>query len=94
MAGDIRHGHLCARLEQQIGFGRECAKNWDDLLDPKWKGAVGIWVNPFPFADLVPVLGEAKVTEYLKKLMQNDPVVIRAGGEIPAALRQERFRWP
>jgi len=24
------------------------------------------------------------VTEYLKKLMQNDPVVIRAGGEIPS----------
>jgi len=59
-------------------------KNWNDLLDPKWKGAVGIWVNPNPFSDLARALGEAQVTDYLKKLMQNDPVIIRGGAEIPA----------
>ena len=64
----------------------DAPKNWNDLLNPKWKGSIGIWVNPLPFADLVPVWGENQVTDYLKKLMQNDPVIIRGGAEIPSRL--------
>jgi iron(III) transport system substrate-binding protein len=64
----------------------DAPKNWNDLLNPKWKGSVGIWVNPNPFSDLVSAWGEAKVTDYLKRLMQNAPVVMRGGGELPARL--------
>lgn len=54
----------------------QAPKTWEDMLNPKWKGVVGVWVSGEYFAYLVPAWGEAKVTDYVTKLMQNNPVVI------------------
>jgi iron(III) transport system substrate-binding protein len=89
---DTSWGVTCATVTYVLAWNTklvsraDAPKNWNDLLDPKWKGAIGLWVNPFPFGDLVPVMGEAHVADYLKKLMQNEPVIIRAGAEIPTRL--------
>jgi iron(III) transport system substrate-binding protein len=68
----------------QLVTRAEAPKNWNDLLNPKWKGKVGVWISPYAFAEIVPALGEPQVTDYLKKLLQNDPVIIRAGAEMPS----------
>lgn len=68
---------------------------WEDMLDPKWKGVVGVWVSGEYFAYLVPAWGEAKVTDYVTKLMQNRAISIPqqpsvfdmlAAGEISLAI--------
>jgi iron(III) transport system substrate-binding protein len=89
---DTSWGVTCATIIHMLAWNTELVssantpKNWKDLLDPKWKGKTGIWVSPTPFADLIPAWGEAQVTDFLKKLLQNDPMIIRTGAEIPSRL--------
>jgi iron(III) transport system substrate-binding protein len=51
-------------------------KTWEDMLKPEWSDEVGIWISGEYFAYLVPTWGEAKVDDYVAKLMQNKPVAI------------------
>jgi len=89
---DTPWGVTCATITYVLAWNTklvsraDAPKNWKDLLDPKWKGKVGIWISPFAFADLIPALGEAQVTDYVKRLLKNDPFIIRGGAEIPGRL--------
>jgi iron(III) transport system substrate-binding protein len=65
-------------------------KNWEDLLDPKWKGKIVTDTRPSGFLRLTSVWGTAKMLDYLRKLGENKPIFIRgqtqtaslmAGGE-------------
>lgn len=96
---DTSWGVTCATITNVLAWNTnlvsrtDTPKNWKDLLDPKWKGAIGIWVNPNPFSDLVPALGEDQVADYLKKLMQNEPVIIRGEERYLPGLQQVKFQW-
>ncbi len=71
---------------------KDLPKSWEDLLDPKWKGKIVVDTRPKTFLQLMPVWGETRVYEYLKKLVANKPIFRRgqtesielmAAGEFP-----------
>ncbi len=61
----------------------EAPKNWNDFLDPKWKGKFVVDTRPSTFLRLAGAWGPEKVLDYLRKLGRNNPVFVR--GQTQAA---------
>jgi len=52
---------------------QEAPKSYEDLLDPKWKGKIGIPMQRYAwFGMMVKVMGEEKALSYFKKLAAQD----------------------
>jgi iron(III) transport system substrate-binding protein len=51
----------------------DAPKNWDDLINPKFKGRVGTWSRPPGFVVLSTAWGADKVRDYVKKLAALEP---------------------
>ena len=62
---------------------QDLPQSWDDLLNPKWKGKVGVLVNNEPWNLLAQpnAWGKERTLEYLKNLMQLNPKI----GRMPEA---------
>ena len=59
---------------------KDVPTKWDDLLDPKWKGKLGVINSTHHFARLAAgPWGEEKTTEFVKKLAAQKPILGRAG---------------
>jgi ABC-type Fe3+ transport system substrate-binding protein len=74
---------------------KDAPKSWEDLLQPKWKGKVGVTTATHHLGRLgVGPWGEEKTTAYVKALAQQNPVLGELGstytrlqlGEILVAL--------
>jgi iron(III) transport system substrate-binding protein len=52
----------------------EAPKNWEDLLNPRWDGKIGLWVRAEGQGSLAEKWGEAKVADYITKLNALHPV--------------------
>lgn len=53
----------------------DAPKNWDDLLNPRWNGKIGVWVRAEGEAALSSAWGVDKVVAYIKNLNANHPVL-------------------
>ena len=52
---------------------REAPKTYTDLLDPRWKGKMGMDTNSDDwFANMLKIMGEEKGLEYMKRLAKQD----------------------
>lgn len=51
----------------------DAPKTWEDLLNPKWKGRIGIWQRPSGILYLAPVYGEDKTRDYARKFAALQP---------------------
>jgi len=59
---------------------KDVPKKWEDLLDPKWKGKLGVINSTHHWARLaVGPWGEEKTIDFVKKLSAQQPLLTRAG---------------
>ena len=59
---------------------KDVPKKWEDLLDPKWQGKLGVINSTHHFARLAAgPWGEEKATDFVKKLAAQKPILSRAG---------------
>lgn len=52
---------------------QEAPSSWEDLLDPAWTGKIGVWEQPFAFAELAPVWGADRVMEFAAEFATQQP---------------------
>ena len=78
-------------------------KRWEDLLDPKWKGKLGIEQEDSDWlAGTMGEIGEAKGTKLFREIVQRNGISVRKGhtlltqlvvsGEIPLALTVYNYK--
>ena len=66
---------------------QEAPKSWEDLADPKWKGRkLIIEARLVPFAMLGTEWGKGRVTELLKKILAQQPIIAQGGTTVAKAL--------
>ncbi len=66
---------------------QEAPKNWEDLLNPKWKGRkIIVEARLVPFAMLGTEWGKDKAIEWTKKLMAQEPILVQGGTTVGNAL--------
>ncbi len=56
-------------------------RNWEDCLDPYWKGKFVVDIRPSALLSLYLAWGEQKILEYAKKLKENRPIWKRGMSE-------------
>jgi iron(III) transport system substrate-binding protein len=54
----------------------DAPKTWDDLLNPKWDGKIGIWVRGEGQGALAATWGVDKVVDYVRKMNKLHPVLL------------------
>lgn len=53
----------------------DAPKTWDALLDPRWRGKIGVWVRTEPFVSLAAAWGADRTAEYLQRLAAQQPLL-------------------
>lgn len=85
----------CIQYNTKLVSAEEAPKSFDDLLDPKWKGKVGYYGQPYFFSHLVTAWGSKKTDEYVEKFAAQNPKAYTdtesltqfvAAGDVPVAL--------
>jgi len=73
----------------------DAPKNWNDLLNPKWAGKLGLWIRAEPQLSLASIWGEQKTTEFINAINKQKPFVFKStfplaqqvgAGEIPVGV--------
>ncbi|MGE5217849.1 MAG: ABC transporter substrate-binding protein [Chloroflexota bacterium] len=66
---------------------KDAPKSWENLADPKWKGKkIIIEARLVPFAMLGTEWGKAKVTDLVKKILAQQPIIVQGGTTVANAL--------
>ena len=72
---------------------KDSPKSWEDLLNPKWKGKLGLHIDPRMWQVLSQPegWGKEKVVNYVTRLAQNKPQLIRSNTQNVALLLAGEF---
>jgi iron(III) transport system substrate-binding protein len=89
------HQYIVPAYNSSLIAPKDAPKSWEDLLQPKWKGKVGVTTATHHLGRLaLGPWGEEKTTAYVKNLAQQNPILGELGptytrlqlGEIVVAL--------
>lgn len=77
----VSHYHLSYPLAYNTDLvgEDELPTTWDELLDPKWEGKIGVETRLGTLPVLSQEWGHEKTHEYLDQLLELDPVILRGG---------------
>jgi iron(III) transport system substrate-binding protein len=74
------HQYIVPAYNKKLVSPQDAPKSWDDLLNPRWKGKLGVTTATHHFGRLaIGPWGEEKTTAYVKALAQQNPVVGQLG---------------
>src|SRR5918996_4347676 len=74
------HQYIVPAYNSSMISPKDAPKSWEDLLQPKWRGKVGVTTATHHLGRLaVGPWGEEKTTAYVKALAQQNPVVGQLG---------------
>jgi iron(III) transport system substrate-binding protein len=74
------HQYIVPVYNNSMVSPQDAPKNWEDLLQPRWKGKLGVTTATHHFGRLATgPWGEEKTTAYVKALAQQNPVVGQLG---------------
>jgi iron(III) transport system substrate-binding protein len=66
---------------------KDAPKSWEELIEPKWKGKkLIIEARLVPFAMLGTEWGKPKATEFVKKVLTQEPIIVQGGTTVANAL--------
>jgi len=94
---------ICFSYNTDLVSEADAPKDWEDMLNPRWKGKIGIWQKPVALALMAMSWGEEKAIEYTKRLTNQKPVIYRsnfplnnavAAGEISVGITQYHTTLP
>jgi len=64
---------------KQAVAAKDVPKSWEDLLDPKWKGKIGVSTATHHLGRLATFWGEEKTTKFVTALTKQDLILGRLG---------------
>jgi len=89
----VYHNNVVLAYNTKLVSGKDAPKDYPDLLDPQWKGKIGMDERDYTwYGTLVAVWGKEKAARYMKRLAQQEPQFRRghaliaqlvAAGEFP-----------
>ena len=72
----MAHQIILPAYNKKILPAKDAPRKWEDILDPKWKGKIGVIHSVHHWARLaVGPWGEEKTTHFVRKLAQQEPML-------------------
>ncbi len=69
----ITHGIFGCGYNSRVISEKDLPKTWEDLLDPKWKGKIGVEYRMKPFVYGTECMGEEWIVKFLNQLRNQEP---------------------
>lgn len=82
----VYHNYIVLAYNTNLVSAKDAPRDYPDLLDPKWKGKIGMDERDYTwYGTLVKVWGSEKTSRYMKQLARQEPV-FRRGHALTAQL--------
>jgi iron(III) transport system substrate-binding protein len=82
---------VLGHYDMPIGYntslvGADDIQSWDDLTEPKWRGKLLLEARGFALGILAEKWGEARTLAFIRKLLDNRPIIIKGAQGMAEAL--------
>jgi iron(III) transport system substrate-binding protein len=86
-----RRALVLGHYDLPLGYNTNLVKpgtltSWEDALDPKWRGKLLLEARGFGLGILASKWGEEKTLDYIRKLMENRPIITKGATATAEAL--------